>query len=319
MDFSNNQQKTIITKEEAIVLSQFRIIQKKLVHFQNFPEYLYNKRILSLYQYFGQYGKITKITLIRKEDPNTNKLINSAYIAFSSKIQAAYCILAVDSIKINGQLVRAFFGTSKYCNHFLNNKKCPCEERCIFLHSFANKKNIIGNNTKFGYSEHIKLAKKIVSFGSYKSKQYVEKNKPTQLTIMPNIESIYSKENIMTKTRNHRESNLKYYFNNASNLRSITINNNCLNGISYNILENGKSNIFLRSKKNSRFFDVNGDNKNNVNLLIDSKFDIYNTIIDNIINNFYLRNSEEDEYDFCLQLYEQTKNTEIIKIVKRIY
>ena len=320
MELSQNikeKQKLNFTKIQASNLSQCRIIQKRLVHFQNFPDYLYNKQILSLYQYFGQYGVIKKIILIKKDDPKTNKKINSAYISFSSKMQAAYCILAVDSIKLNEQLVRAFFGTSKYCNHFLNNEECPCEDKCIFLHNMANKKEIIDDNKKFGYSDHIKLAKKIISFGSFRSKKYVEKNKSSVLTILPNIESIYSKENIIIKTINHRESNLNLNFDNNSN--DIIINNDSINIIGCNFLENGKSNIFLKSKKNSRFFDIKVNNINNVNFLIDSKFDIYNTIIDDIINNFYLRNSEKDEYDFCLQLYEQTKNIEIIKLIKRIY
>ena len=322
MEFSQNQEeknKIIFTKEEASNLSQIRIIQKKLVHFQNFPENLYNKQILSSYQYFGQYGKITKITLMQKTDSKTNKLLNSAYIAFDSKIQAAYCILAVDSIKINGELVRAFFGTTKYCNHFLNNEECPCEEKCIFLHNIANKKNIIGDEKKFGYSDHIKLAKKIVTFGSLKSKKYVEKNKSTISTILPNMVSIYSKEYIMMKTINHRESNLNFYLSNLGNLSNKVVNKESTNFISSHFINNYKSNLYLKSKKRSRFFDVRVNNKNNVNYLIDSKFDIYNTIIDYIINNFYLRSSEKTEYDFCLQLYEQTKNIEIIKLIKRIY
>ena len=143
----NISKKQVFSKEDISRLSKCRIIQKNLVHFYGFPDYLYKKEILIsseyfpdyLYkkeilissEYFGQYGVVSKIVLVSKEDKLSNKNHNSAYITFLTKEQAAYSILAVDSIKINGQLVRAFFGTSKYCSHFLNNRECTCVCFCI--------------------------------------------------------------------------------------------------------------------------------------------------------------------------------------------
>ena len=147
---------------------------------------------------------VSKIILVSKEDKSNNKNHNSAYIKFLTKEQAAYSFLAVDSIKINGQLVRAFFGTSKYCSHFLNNRECTCEGNCMFLHHIADKNDIINDDCKFGYSDHFKLAKKIINFGSYHSKYYVKCNKYPLKTFLPSIETIYSKENIIRKTKNHR-------------------------------------------------------------------------------------------------------------------
>ena len=112
---------SMFTEEDSIQLSKQRIIQKNLVHFQGFPDRLYNKELLCSQEYFGQYGIISKIILTYKMDKKSNKRSNSAYLTFSSCEQAAYAILSVDSIKIDNQLVRAFFGTTKYCNHFLNN------------------------------------------------------------------------------------------------------------------------------------------------------------------------------------------------------
>ena len=96
-------------------LSKLRIIQKDLVHFQGFPEEIYDTKILSSPEYFGQYGTIKKICLVPKKETDT---YYSCYITFETEEQAAYCILAVDSIKIKNKLVRAFFGTTKYCNNF---------------------------------------------------------------------------------------------------------------------------------------------------------------------------------------------------------
>ena len=65
-------------------LSKWRIIQKNLVHFQGFPEELYNEEILSSPEYFGQYGKITKICLVPIKD---NRTYHSAYITFEKEKQ----------------------------------------------------------------------------------------------------------------------------------------------------------------------------------------------------------------------------------------
>lgn len=72
------QQNKKFTEEESETFSKYRIIQKNLVHFQGFPDYLYNEEILISPKYFGQYGKILKIILDRKKDKLTNKNKNSA-------------------------------------------------------------------------------------------------------------------------------------------------------------------------------------------------------------------------------------------------
>ncbi len=195
---------TQFTKEQIERLSRVRIIQKNLVHFLGFPDNLYEKEKICSFEYFGQYGKIIKISLASTNDRTTHKKTNSAYVTFETSEQAAYCILSVDSIKINEHLVRAFFGTTKYCNHYLNNFKCFNEDKCSFLHYIADEENCINEKTKFGYSEHIKLAKKIIVFGSTKSKNYVSNCKVPAKPMLPTIKTIYFKEDIVAKSLNHR-------------------------------------------------------------------------------------------------------------------
>lgn len=212
------QQPIIFSDAELEQLSKLRIIQKNLVHFQNFPDSLYDQSILLSQEYFGQYGVITKIVLASKMDKVTHKKTNSAYLTFETKEQAAYCILSVDSIKIEDQLVRAFFGTTKYCNHFLKNYHCFNEEKCMFLHYLADQSDIISENSKFGYSEHIKLAKKIIGFGSLQSKYYVMNYKTNFKHFLPSIKTIYYKEEIIAKSKNHRRqiSNSSHHSTNYS-------------------------------------------------------------------------------------------------------
>ena len=150
-------------KEDIEKLSKLRIIQKNLVHFQGFPDNLANPEVLSRKEYFGQFGTIIKIMISSKEDEITKKKTNSAYITYSSNKEAALAILSVDSTNIENNFVRAFFGTSKYCIHFLNNTECINKEKCMFIHSVQNENDYLGVNSKFRYSDHIKLAKKIMS------------------------------------------------------------------------------------------------------------------------------------------------------------
>lgn len=192
------------TENETKSLSKCRIIQRNLVHFQGFPDNLYDEKLLSSFEYFGQYGTITKIVLNSKTDKNSQEKCNSAYITFEQIEQAAYCILSVDSIKIDNQLVRAFFGTTKYCNHFLNNYKCLNEGGCMFLHYLADPADVISENIKFGYSEHIKLAKQIIGFNSYRSKMFVMNCEFPKDAKLPIIKTIYHKENVLKKRKNHR-------------------------------------------------------------------------------------------------------------------
>jgi len=264
----------IISETESKELSKQRIIQKNLVHFQGFPDRLYNKKILASEEFFGQYGLITKIILTNKTAHKTNKRSNSAYISFYTCEQAAYAILSVDSIKIDNMLVRACFGTTKYCNHFLNNFKCFKSDKCMFLHEIANINDIITENTKFGYTEHIKLAKEIIGYGSIRSQMYIRNHTNKNRTVLSNISTIYQKNNIITKAQNHRrensnENNSTNNLNNNSNNKIQSLSNsfhsNSSNGGNYNNENKDNKEISVYSSLNEEF------NKNNNNSLFKSK------------------------------------------------
>ena len=264
----------IISETESKELSKQRIIQKNLVHFQGFPDRLYNKKILASEEFFGQYGLITQIILTNKTSHKTKKRSNSAYISFYTCEQAAYAILSVDSIKIDNMLVRACFGTTKYCNHFLNNFKCFKSDKCMFLHEIANINDIITENTKFGYTEHIKLAKEIIGYGSIRSQMYIRNHTNKNRTVLPNISTIYQKNNIIAKTQNHRRensnennsmNNLNNNSNNVMQSSSNSFHSNSSYSRNYNNENNDNKEISVYSSLNEEF------NKNNINSLFKSK------------------------------------------------
>ena len=249
-------------------LSKYRIIQKNLVHFQGFPDDIYNEKILSSPGYFGQYGKIKKVCLVPK---NELRPYNSAYITFEKDEYAAYCILAVDSIKIKNDLVRAFFGTTKYCNNFLRGYLCM-NQKCKFRHYLAdNKKDIAINDIKFGYSEHINLAKKIIGFGTQKSLEYIKENvNLNENHILPDIRNIYSFQHIKDKNKNHRRKQSSLSNNSTSNSYN-SVNSENKDIINENKIIGIQKGTILNKKKDNVHFE-NDDIFNIIKSLLKRKF-----------------------------------------------
>ena len=248
------------SSQEFQYVSKIRIIQKNLVHFLGFPDSIYDENLLSSFEYFGQFGRINKIMMTSKIDEITKKKTNSAYITFSNNEEAAYAILSVDSIIIDGNFVRAFFGTTKYCIHFLNNEECYNKDKCMFLHYYANENDIIDNNTKFGYNEHIKLAKKIINYGSFENKSFILGLNIKFKTILPNVKSIYLKEEnyffdeIKSKSLSTSSST-------SGNSNTKTLSNKNLIDLKRNV----NLNKLFMYKDKSRFFNNNNETeiKNN--------------------------------------------------------
>ena len=150
-----------------------RIIKKNLIHVHGFPKSLAKLDILKSYEYFGQYGTILNSILLKKVNSNTNKITSSVYITFSNEKEAAIAILCVDSLMMEGKIIRAFYGTTKYCNYFLNSTSCPNRNKCLFLHELITDEDIIINNdTKFSYDDHLNLAKKILNLYNIKNFRY---------------------------------------------------------------------------------------------------------------------------------------------------
>ena len=99
------------------------------------------------------------------------------------------------------------------------------------MHHFADKNNdIVINDIKFGYSEHINLAKKIIGFGSLKSYNYIRENYNDEIDHkLPDIRNIYSIKHINDKNKNHRRKSSSSSNNStgdSENISSNSFNNN---------------------------------------------------------------------------------------------
>lgn len=119
-------------------LAGMRVIQKTLVYVVGLqPPVPFDElqATLRLDHYFGQYGKVSKL-VVNKRNQNANSVGNSGYgiyVTYLKKSEADRCILAIDGSTIDGRVVRAAHGTTKYCSLYLKGQSCP-NPYCMYLH-----------------------------------------------------------------------------------------------------------------------------------------------------------------------------------------
>jgi hypothetical protein len=102
---------------------------------------------------FGQYGKILKLFLAKRtnmpdnmnaqvlQDPK-NQPVN-VYINYTTPKEASACILASDGALMEGQRLRAGWGTTKYCPAFLRGGKCN-QDNCMMAHEHGDEVDPVG-------------------------------------------------------------------------------------------------------------------------------------------------------------------------------
>lgn len=97
--------------------------------------------------YFGQYGKISKLILHKRPSSSTPSSANSPnvgiYISYLRREDAARAIAALDgfpSPSVPGQVLRASYGTAKYCENWLRNAKCE-NSSCMGLHDWGDERD----------------------------------------------------------------------------------------------------------------------------------------------------------------------------------
>lgn len=130
-------------------LCEFRVIQRNLVYVIGISARIAHENILKEAEYFGQYGRIVKIVVNRRNlaAMGTTQTVGnggatscttagpsaSAYITFVRKEDAARAIGGVDGSVFDGRVLRATYGTTKYCSFFLRGMACT-NTGCMYLH-----------------------------------------------------------------------------------------------------------------------------------------------------------------------------------------
>ncbi|KAF9453255.1 hypothetical protein P691DRAFT_720092 [Macrolepiota fuliginosa MF-IS2] len=127
-------------------LANVRVVQRNVVYVVGIgPRFAKEELIPTLRsnEYFGQYGKINKIILVKRTPSGGGAPVVGLYITYHRKEDAARAIAAVDGIASPGggkEVMRASYGTTKYCMAFLRNVSCT-DHNCMNLHEWGDEKD----------------------------------------------------------------------------------------------------------------------------------------------------------------------------------
>ncbi|XP_076934322.1 uncharacterized protein LOC143600550 [Bidens hawaiensis] len=129
-------------------LSSVRVIQRKMAYIIGLPISLADEDLLQQKDYFGQYGKVTKVSLSRTSGGTIQQFANdtcSVYITYSKEEEAVRCIQSVHGYVLDGRFLRASFGTAKYCHSWLRNTPCN-NVACLYLHTIGAEEDSFGKD-----------------------------------------------------------------------------------------------------------------------------------------------------------------------------
>ncbi|XP_009131954.2 agglutinin-like protein 5 isoform X1 [Brassica rapa] len=124
-------------------LTSVRVIQRNLVYIVGLPLNLADEDLLYHKEYFGQYGKVLKVSMSRTSSGAIQQFPNdtcSVYITYAKEEEAVRCIQAVHGFTLDGKSLKACFGTTKYCHAWLRNAACVNPD-CLYLHEVGSRED----------------------------------------------------------------------------------------------------------------------------------------------------------------------------------
>ncbi|KAI0047020.1 hypothetical protein FA95DRAFT_1493130 [Auriscalpium vulgare] len=127
-------------------LANLRVVQRNVVYVVGIGPRFAKEELISTLRsndYFGQYGRISKIILVKRTPPGSQAPVVGLYITYHRREDAARCIAAVDGSASPGggnEVMRASFGTTKYCMSFLRGASCS-DHNCMNLHEWGDEKD----------------------------------------------------------------------------------------------------------------------------------------------------------------------------------
>ncbi len=250
-------------KQELEELADARIITKNLVYIIGLSSSLADKAKLSRYEYLGQYGTIIKTVVNKNKAYNQNNIYGpsySAYVTYSKPSEASIAILSLDNTKIDNHVIRASFGTTKYCSYYLKGIECTNKE-CLFLHKLAGENDIIKRGeltlNKNIFNEQHKYAIKIADIFNPEVKKKILSMKKKK-TVFPSPDIIYKTITVIEKEKTASSKNKK-----SSENKSIGSNNSSANNEKGNKISPMKEIKQIKevNKFNNYTNDYNNDKK----------------------------------------------------------
>ena len=186
-------------KDMVSELIESRIIQKNLVYLIGLSSELIKiESKLKSFEYFGQYGKISKLVINKKKIYNSNGPNGPSYtcfITYSTEEESSLAILSLDKSIIDNHKIKANYGTTKYCLNFLKSAECKNKE-CIYLHQLADEKDIVSreqmNTDKDIFPQQRLMAIELSQILTNKKYKELYKLKDMK-TVFPNGFNVYKK------------------------------------------------------------------------------------------------------------------------------
>ncbi|XP_073054757.1 uncharacterized protein [Primulina eburnea] len=131
------------TSEGRKQLGSVRVIQRNLVYVVGLQLNFADEDLLQRKEYFGQYGKVLKVSISRTATGAIQHFANSTcsvYITYSKEEEAIRCIQSVNGFTLDGRPLKACFGTTKYCHAWLRNMPCSNPD-CLYLHEIGSQED----------------------------------------------------------------------------------------------------------------------------------------------------------------------------------
>ncbi|KAI9223174.1 RING/Ubox like zinc-binding domain-containing protein [Blastocladiella britannica] len=122
-------------------LKDIKVTQRTLVYVTNLPPKYAVEETLASDPYFGQFGKIVKLSISRRppivgKDGRTGENQIGVHVTFARPDDAYRCIQFVDGATIESRTLHATYGQTKYCAVWLQHRPCATHN-CMFLHEIV--------------------------------------------------------------------------------------------------------------------------------------------------------------------------------------
>ncbi|KAK0403325.1 hypothetical protein QR680_016859 [Steinernema hermaphroditum] len=134
---SNKQRKAPSKSEQTIrELSAYRVLQMNLIYVTGLSPRIADVDTLKKNEFFGQFGKILKLSISNGNGGSANLSSACAYVTYAKGEEALRAIQTFHNTVIDGRNIKVSLGTTKYCASFLRNLPCP-KVGCSYCHELA--------------------------------------------------------------------------------------------------------------------------------------------------------------------------------------
>ena len=86
-------------------------------------------------EYFGQYGEIQKLVVSKAKSGSLNQSVG-VYVTYAREEDAALCIQTIDGSVNGDRVLRAQYGTTRYCSAWLRGAICM-DKNCSLIHDIS--------------------------------------------------------------------------------------------------------------------------------------------------------------------------------------